>query len=318
MKPHKPLVTLAIQTVCAALVLLTTAHAAIIVSAGSGVYRYGTDGVLQHTYATGLGGYQGVAFDFATNNVYFAYSDFNGPLVQYTFNGVTENKVIMSATYAAVAAKSTIGIVFNNGLIVANPYFFGPAVAETTGFNPLDPTDTIPVATSRFVSNGATGITASAVAGRYFMTDFNGSVVRLNNFGIGLTPTSTTISASNLGGGIRGLALSADESTLWVADQAGNKVISLNIATGVSTDFITTVAGATDVLRDGNNLYVSTTTGVDLYDLTGTLITNNLISLTGARYLTTAIPEPSSMALVVASGLAILVGLRRRSQLRRS
>ena len=89
----------------------------------------------------------------------------------------------------------------------------------------------------------------------------------------------------------------------------------ITIATGVATDFITTgVAEATDVLRIGSDLYVSTNTGVDQYALDGTLVQNDFIAVTNSRYLTNAVPEPSTYALIMVAGLAVYV-IRRRQQL---
>ena len=256
-----------------------TAQAAIVVSSSSGVYRYSSGGALEHTYVETNSNWQGVAVDNSTGNVYIADAANNGPLVQYAFNGISPSKTIMSSTYAGVT-KATIGVTFNNGLVIANPYFYDLGAAEVSGFNPANPTDTTPTTGNSFYPSGATGITySSLVSGRYYFTDYTGSVWQLNNFGVGGTPSATQISTGPaLSGGIRGLALSADESTLWVADQSLHKVISINIATGVATDFITTgVTQATDVLRVGNDLFVSTSIGVDQYTTGGVLVANDLI-----------------------------------------
>ena len=292
---------------------LTAMQAAIVVSSTSGVFRYSTGGALEHTYQ-GPAGWQGVAADNSTGNIYMTATNVNGALFQFAYDGTTPTKEIMSSGYAGNLSKSTIGVTFNNGLVIANPYFNSLAAAEVSGFDPADPTDTNPGTGRSFYPSNATGITPSSVAGRYYFTDFTGKVFQLNNFGIGLTPAAVQI-ATGLSAGIRGLTLSADESSLFVADRDLNKVIMITIATGVATDFITTgVAEATDVLRIGSDLYVSTNTGVDQYALDGTLVQNDLIALSDARYMTNAVPEPSTYALIMVAGLAVYV-IRRRQQL---
>ena len=316
-KTHKILflfkITLAALAVSAS---LTAMQAAIVVSSTTGVFRYSTGGVLEHTYQ-GPAGWQGVAADNSTGNIYMTATNVNGALFQFAYDGTTPSKTIMSSAYAGNLSKATIGVTFNNGLVIANPYFYSLAAAEVSGFNPADPTDTTPVAgTNRsFYPSNATGITPSTVAGRYYFTDFTGKVFQLNNFGIaGPSPSAIQI-ATGLGGGIRGLILSPDESSLFVADQNLSKVIQISIATGVATDFITTgVSEATDVLRDGSDLYVSTNTGVDKYLLNGTLVQDNIIVLTNARYMTTAGHEASTYGNFVVIGLAVYM-VRRRQKL---
>ena len=294
-------------------VSLTAMQAAIVVSSTTGVFRYSTSGVLEHTYQPAAG-WQGVAADNSTGNIYMTATNVNGALFQFAYDGTTPTKEIMSFNYAGGLSKTTIGVTFNNGLVIANPFFNSLGAAEVSGFNPADPTDTTPGAGRSFYPSNATGITPSSVAGRYYFTDFNGIVFQLNNFGVGGTPAGTQI-ATGLSGGIRGLALSADETSLFVADVGLNKVIKITIATGVATDFITTgVNGATDVLRIGSDLYVSTSTGVDQYAMDGTLVQNDLIALSDARYMTNAVPEPSTYALIMVAGLAVYV-IRRRQQL---
>ena len=315
MKTRISRASLPVTMTLAALVMggsFTATQAAIVVSSSSGVYRYSSGGVLEHTYVGSVSSWQGVAADNSTGNVYVADAANNGPLVQYAFNGTSPSKTIMSSTYAGVN-KATIGVTFNNGLVIANPYFYGLGAAQVSGFNPADPTDTTPVnpGPNSLYPTNATGITSSSVSGRYYFTDYTGFVYQLNNFGVGGTPTVTLI-ASGLSGGIRGLAVSADESTLFVADQAYNKVISINIATGVATDFITTgVPQATDVLRVGSDLFVSTSTGVDQYTTGGVLVQNDLIALGDSRYLAYAVPEPSTCGLVVLAGFAAASRRRR-------
>ena len=282
-----------------------TVHADIIVSSSSGVYRYDFAGAWEHTYVEdGTANWQGVAWDRTTHTVFVADAANNGPVVQYEINGITPSKTIMSAGYAGGLSKATIGIVSQGGLIVTTPYFYGLGAAEVTAFNPAAPTDTVPASSSRYYPSGATGITASSTPGRYFATDFNGSILQFDDLGIGGTPVMSTI-ATGLSGGIRGLALSADESTLWVADQAYDKVISIDVASGVATDFITTgVTGATDVARDGDHLYVSTSTGVSKYTTAGVLVTADLITLANSRYLA-IVPEPVAGKLIVSSSSGV-------------
>ena len=281
-----------------------TVHADIIVSSSSGVYRYDFAGAWEHTYVADVSNWQGVAWDRTTHTVFVADAANNGPVVQYEINGIAPSKTIMSAGYAGGLSKATIGIVSQGGLIVTTPYFYDLGAAEVTAFNPAAPTDTIPASSSRYYPSGATGITASSTPGRYFATDFAGSILRFDDLGIGGTPAMTTI-ATGLSGGIRGLALSADESTLWVADQAYDKVISIDVWSGVATDFITTgVTGATDVARDGNHLYVSTSTGVSKYTTAGVLVTADLITLANSRYLA-IVPEPVAGKLIVSSSSGV-------------
>lgn len=282
----------ALVTTTLGISLGSIAQGDLIVSSSSGVFRFDDSGGLAHTYTSEVSGWQGVAFDPLTGAVYITKADGNGPIEQYAFDGEAPIKSIISMHYAANAPKSTIGLAFGHGLIVANPYFGGLGIAETTAFNPADPTDTVPPLSHRLQSTGATGIVASTTPGRFYVTDFTGSVLRISDLGTGKTPSKEII-VSGLGAGLRGLALSADESHLWVADMLNNQILSIDIKRAEVSEFLGNLQIPIDILRHEESLFVTDSSGVSEYSLDGVLLIQNWIRLPDSRYLTYA-SEPAN------------------------
>ena len=274
---------------CLAAISFSSAQAQLVVSSSSGLYRYSMEGALEHTYISIIGNWQGVAFDSATLNVYVATATENGGIFQFGYNGTSVEKQVQSPAYASSESKMNLGLAFNQGLVIGNYYFADLGLTQTGSFDPHDIEDAVPRPNCYLNSIGmVAGITASSEEGTYYLTDTSaGQIIKLTGLTFGSVVSSVV--ATGLGSGIRGLALNSDETALLVADSSGNKVVSVDLSSGVATDFITSgVEGVVDVLITETALFVSTGTGVDQYKPDGTLVTDNLIALPDARYLTTA------------------------------
>jgi len=274
---------------CLAAISYPSAQAQLVVSSSSGVYRYSMEGAWEHTYIDTLGNWQGVAFDDATANIYAATASENGGIFQFDYDGTSVEMQVQSPAYQAAEPKMNLGLAFNQGLVIGNYYFVNLGLTQTGSFNPEGGEDAVPRPNCYLNSIGMiAGITASSEEGTYYLTDASaGQIIKLTGLLVGTV--SSSVVATGLGSGIRGLALTTDESTLFVADSTGSKVVSVDLSTGTPTDFITLgVEGAVDVLITETAIFVSTGTGVDQYKPDGTLVADDLIDLPDARYLTTA------------------------------
>ncbi len=275
--------------VCVAAANFPVAQAQLVVSSSSGVYRYSMDGALEHTYINTVGNWQGVAFDSETANVYVSTAADNGGIFQFSYHGTSVEKEVQSPVYEAAEPKMNLGLAFDQGFVIGNYYFDNLGLTQTGSFDPEAGEDAVPLPNQYANNIGLiSGITASSEAGTYYLSDASaGQIIKLTGLIVGTANSSVV--ATGLGPGIRGLALNTDETALFVVDTTGNKVMSVDLSTGAATDFITSgVEGAVDVLTTETALFVSSRTGVDEYKLDGTLVTDDLIDLPDVRYLTLA------------------------------
>ena len=166
-----------------------------------------------------------MAFDSATSNVYVAAAAENGGIFQFGYNGTSVEKQVQSTAYEAAEPKMNPGLAFSQDHVIGNYYPADLGLTQTGSFDPHDIEDAVPRPNCYLNSIGMiAGITASSGEGTYYLTDTSaGQLIKLTGLIVGSVVSSVV--ATGLGSGIRGLALNVDETALLVADSSGSKVV---------------------------------------------------------------------------------------------
>jgi SMP-30/gluconolaconase/LRE-like protein len=202
---------------------------------------------------------------FAHNGQVSAVKDFGGtPLLGLEFNG--GNVYILN--FGASALQRIPGDFDANTPVQTIATFPGiGAPAPRTVPNPDGSSDTITFGSNRFPAPNAMVFTSSGDA--YVSDSFQGAIFKIANATTCSAPCAVTLvshdpqlaTAGFPPFGANGLALSADEKTLFIANTGDNRVVQMDVATAVVSPFAESVHGADGLVFDNGLLWVCANQG---------------------------------------------------------
>ena len=298
-----------LSTLGVAAIAVSTAHANLLVSSGTGARLYSDSGSVLLTYSNTAANYQGNTTD--GTNAYFA--DFNFGIQKYNLAtgapavpaNVTDNTFYTNGwPLYGIASKSSSDLIASYTL-GANHHFvhLNPAATNTqTGI-------------STNVGPPYEGSAYSPVGNLlYAVTPAGGGLIQKFD---GTTGVFTGVQATGLVAP-KDVAVNAAGSLIYIAD---NNLGQIRLWDGVSaaTTLFATLSGAygVDVDASGNVWASSSSTGVlNQYNSAGSLLSTANVGA-GSTYITfTPVPEPSTYAFYALVGLSGLGLMVRRKWLR--
>ncbi len=298
--------------VCLAVVGAYSANAAFLVAESSSgkAELYGSNGTHLSTFATGLSTPLGVA---EGGGFVFISTYGNDMINKYSPSGTSLGVVNSSATGHGPAGLAFIngriqGAAFNISYLTSS----GPDPAAEDG-NPATPLSYLFYTPFVGSVHGLASAAPNGFSDIVYYTGQNGANGTLGYWQPGVDAgTIYDFGATTVRGVVAG-----GSNTMYVAMYDLNKVVKMTFSDGgwTASDFITDINNPIGLAIDGNNIYVSSFLDQTIsgYSLVDASFQSSFNTLGAPQYfIVTAVPEPGSVSLLMATGLGALVWRRRR------